>query len=70
MAIEWGFLAVIIALEIMHRIERQTLINKIMSRNYGEYVQSEALKKPDNGSKSNVEPELPEDLRSLQELSL
>ncbi|MCA2656871.1 hypothetical protein [Microcystis sp. M061S2] len=57
----------VVVRELMHAWERQKLINKLMSRNFGEYVQSEMLKKPKKPSKSLEEDELPEDLRQLQE---
>lgn len=57
----------VVVREVMHVYERQKLINKLMSRNFGEYVQSEMLKKPKKASKSIEEDDLPEDLRQLQE---
>lgn len=69
-AVVFVLAGVLVLQDILHRIERQTLVNKLMSRNYTEYVQNQALKKPQSQSKSIEEPELPEDLRALQEFRM
>ena len=61
----WG--SFVVLRELMHMYERQKLLNKLMSRNFAEYVQTQALKNPPKRSQSIEEDEMPEDLRQLQE---
>jgi len=60
-------LVVIVSQQVMiHR-----LINKMMSRNFGEYEQSRSIGKAAlNKSKSKGESDAPEDLRILQEFTM
>ena len=62
-------LGLLFAQQVMHGIERQKLVNKIMSRDYFTYKTAETLKAEEkSGQLENVEPA--EDLRTLQEFRM
>lgn len=67
MSVALVFLVLLVAgQQVLHTIERQKLINKIMSRDYAQYqgvINSANIRS--EFQPPNVDPEIPEDLRTL-----
>lgn len=55
--------------QVLHTVERQKLVNKIMSRDYAQYqgVVNSANIRPEF-QPPRFDPDLPEDLRTLSEI--
>lgn len=49
---EWFLVGVLLVIILFQGVMIHKLVNKVMSRNYQEYVNSERLKKPTNVSKT------------------
>lgn len=55
---EWFVIGILTALLIAQQVQIQKLMNKLMSRNFNDYVQSSGLKKPVNESKVSADGEI------------
>lgn len=66
-----GVILALLGLVAFQHLQIQKLLNKLMSRNYHEYIQSEKIAQPSTGMMSVKEDlDVPDDLRVLQDFQL